>query len=51
MARLFARKGARIVITDVLVTEGEAVAADNSAGQRQAPRIVRASGVNSLRTR
>ena len=39
-ARLFAEEGARVVIADVLVKEGEAVAADISAGQRQA-RFVR----------
>jgi NAD(P)-dependent dehydrogenase (short-subunit alcohol dehydrogenase family) len=35
-ARLFAQEGAKVVIADVLVKEGEAVAADISAGQRQA---------------
>jgi len=35
-ARLFAREGAAVVIADVLVAEGEAVAADISAGQRRA---------------
>ena len=39
-ARLFAEEGAKVVIADVLVKEGEAVAADISAGQRQA-RFVR----------
>jgi NAD(P)-dependent dehydrogenase (short-subunit alcohol dehydrogenase family) len=39
-ARLFAEEGAKVVIADVLTTEGEAVAADISAGQRQA-RFVR----------
>ena len=35
-ARLFAEEGARVIIADVLVKEGEAVAADISVGQRQA---------------
>ena len=35
-ARLFAQQGARVVIADVLTDEGEAVAADISAGQRNA---------------
>ncbi len=35
-ARLFAQEGAKVVIADVLVQQGEAVAADISAGQRQA---------------
>ena len=39
-ARLFAQEGAKVVIADVLVKEGEAVAADISASQRQA-RFVR----------
>jgi NAD(P)-dependent dehydrogenase (short-subunit alcohol dehydrogenase family) len=39
-ARLFAQEGAKVVIADMLVTEGEAVAADISANQRQA-RFVR----------
>ena len=39
-ARLFAEEGARVIIADVLVKEGEAVAADISVGQRQA-RFVR----------
>jgi NAD(P)-dependent dehydrogenase (short-subunit alcohol dehydrogenase family) len=39
-ARLFAEEGAKVVIADVLVKEGEAVAADISAGQHQA-RFVR----------
>jgi NAD(P)-dependent dehydrogenase (short-subunit alcohol dehydrogenase family) len=39
-ARLFAREGAKVVIADVLVQQGEAVAADISANQRQA-RFVR----------
>jgi NAD(P)-dependent dehydrogenase (short-subunit alcohol dehydrogenase family) len=39
-ARLFAQEGARVVIADVLVREGEAVAADIATGQRQA-RFVR----------
>jgi NAD(P)-dependent dehydrogenase (short-subunit alcohol dehydrogenase family) len=39
-ARLFAQEGANVVIADVLVREGEAVAADIAAGQRQA-RFVR----------
>ena len=39
-ARLFAEEGAKVVIADVLVKEGEAVAADISGGQRQA-RFVR----------
>jgi NAD(P)-dependent dehydrogenase (short-subunit alcohol dehydrogenase family) len=34
--RLFAREGARVVIADVLQSEGEAVAADIVASQRQA---------------
>src|SRR4051812_35208223 len=38
--RLFAEEGAKVVIADVLVKEGEAVAADISAGQRPA-RFVR----------
>jgi NAD(P)-dependent dehydrogenase (short-subunit alcohol dehydrogenase family) len=38
--RLFAQEGAKIVIADLLQKEGEAVAADISAGQRQA-RFVR----------
>ena len=38
--RLFAEEGAKVVIADVLAKEGEAVAADISAGQRQA-RFVR----------
>ena len=39
-ARLFAQEGAKVVIADALVKEGEAVAADISASQRQA-RFVR----------
>ena len=39
-ARLFAQEGAKVVIADVLVQQGEAVAADISASQRQA-RFVR----------
>ena len=39
-ARLFAEEGAKVVIADLLVKEGEAVAADISAGQGQA-RFVR----------
>jgi NAD(P)-dependent dehydrogenase (short-subunit alcohol dehydrogenase family) len=39
-ARLFAQEGAKVVIADVLVQQGEAVAADISANQRQA-RFVR----------
>ena len=39
-ARLFAEEGAKVVIADVLVKEGEAVAADISGDQRQA-RFVR----------
>ncbi len=39
-ARLFAQEGAKVVIADVLVAAGETVAADISAGQRQA-RFVR----------
>jgi len=39
-ARLFAKEGAKVVIADVLPREGEAVAADISAGQAQA-RFVR----------
>src|ERR1700738_1261470 len=39
-ARLFAEEGANVVIADVLVKEGEAVAADLSAGHHQA-RFVR----------
>jgi NAD(P)-dependent dehydrogenase (short-subunit alcohol dehydrogenase family) len=39
-ARLFAKEGAKVVIADVLEREGEAVAADISAGQAQA-RFVR----------
>ena len=39
-ARLFAQEGARVVVADVLVKEGETVAADISANQRQA-RFVR----------
>ena len=39
-ARLFAEEGAKVVIADVLVKEGEAVAADISAGQHHA-RFVR----------
>ena len=39
-ARLFAEEGARVIIADMLVKEGEAVAADISVGQRQA-RFVR----------
>src|SRR4051812_26893943 len=39
-ARLFAQEGAKVVIADMLVKEGEAVAADISANQRQA-RFVR----------
>jgi NAD(P)-dependent dehydrogenase (short-subunit alcohol dehydrogenase family) len=35
-ARLFAEEGAKVVIADLLVKEGEAVAAEISAGQRQA---------------
>ena len=35
-ARLFAREGAKIVVADLLVKEGEAVAADIAAGQGQA---------------
>src|ERR1700761_1143273 len=35
-ARLFAQEGAKVVIADVLEKEGEAVAADVSATQRQA---------------
>jgi NAD(P)-dependent dehydrogenase (short-subunit alcohol dehydrogenase family) len=35
-ARLFAREGAAVVIADMLVREGEAVAADISAGQGRA---------------
>ena len=31
-ARLFAREGAAVVVADVLVREGEAVAADIAAG-------------------
>ena len=34
--RLFAQEGAKVVIADVLVKQGEAVAADISATQRQA---------------
>ena len=39
-ARLFAEEGAKVVIADVLAKEGEVVAAEISAGQRQA-RFVR----------
>jgi NAD(P)-dependent dehydrogenase (short-subunit alcohol dehydrogenase family) len=39
-ARLFAREGAKVVIADVLLREGEAVAAELAASQRQA-RFVR----------
>jgi NAD(P)-dependent dehydrogenase (short-subunit alcohol dehydrogenase family) len=39
-ARLFAQEGAKVVVADTLVKEGEAVAADISASQRQA-RFVR----------
>ena len=39
-ARLFAKEGAEVMVADVLSKEGEAVAADISAGQRQA-RFVR----------
>ncbi|MDR3530803.1 MAG: SDR family NAD(P)-dependent oxidoreductase, partial [Rhodopila sp.] len=39
-ARLFAREGAAVVIADMLVKEGEAVAADISASQGRA-RFVR----------
>jgi NAD(P)-dependent dehydrogenase (short-subunit alcohol dehydrogenase family) len=35
-ARLFAEEGAKVVVADVLAKEGEAVAADISAGQRTA---------------
>ena len=41
-ARLFAEEGAKVVIADVLVKEGEAVAADISA--RPAPGALRADG-------
>ena len=40
-ARLFAQEGAKVVIADMLVKEGEAVAADISASQRQAVRAHR----------
>jgi len=40
-ARLFAEEGAKVVIADLLVKEGEAVAADISAGQGQALRADR----------
>src|SRR5215472_5757783 len=39
-ARLFAQEGAKVVIADVLVKEGEAVATEIATGQRQA-RFVR----------
>src|ERR1041385_2805612 len=39
-ARLFAKEGAKAAIADVLVKQGEAVAADISAGQQSA-RFVR----------
>ena len=46
-ARLFAQEGAKVVIADVLVQQGEAVAADISAGQRQA-RFVRTDVTSEL---
>src|SRR4029078_12757949 len=46
-ARLFAQEGAKVVVADMLVKEGEAVAADIAAGQRQA-RFVRIDVASEL---
>ena len=45
-ARLFAEEGAKVVIADVLVKEGQAVAANISAGNEGAAEDIKASILN-----